>query len=123
MTAYVERHTDHATIALEYAADAVAALKVAVPSTGRRWSPMVKTWRVDEPYVDPAVAALMATAPPVIVQDLRHQAPATDWAQALHDQLDPADRTKVFRLLTSVLHPDRGAPKDLQRQVNDAFRN
>lgn len=118
----VIRDPRSADIRFNYEPEAVDLIKRTVPPAFRTYAPSTRTWCVDEPYVDRALAVLGRHFGSVDITDQRTPAIGADWATALRDQLPEPLRQPVYRALLRVVHPDAGGDTELTKQLNNAFR-
>jgi hypothetical protein len=98
-------------------------VKLAVPSTYRRWDPTRKQWSVDRGWARPLADALRRSGHTVIglePADTNGDGDAADWARGVFKGVGPGRTDIVYRMLRRALHPDTGGDHRLMQELNVA---
>ena len=109
-----------------YNPDFVSELKSKISASHRKWDPVEKLWKVD-PSQDDLLVAIVTKfyGEPTVLEDKEVVTIALtdgDPYGALL-RLAPDDvLKKVFRLIATSLHPDKGGPADKMTSANQAWK-
>ena len=106
--------------------DFIAKLKNSIPSGMRKWDPEEKVWKVDPSYDDILLKLCEKWFEEVNVIEMQPTIAAlpAGSASAYHDLLSLADGNtikKVYRLIASSLHPDKGGDVRKMTEANAAW--
>lgn len=128
LTAKVVIFDDTVMVRTPYIPAFVDALKWEIHGSARRWDAGQKIWEVDPLYKNLAIEICKRYFD-VEVDDQTNatqrqlQAPAAgNWADALFDAIDDPDlRTRVYRKVAAVLHPDANGDLKLMQEFTEAY--
>lgn len=99
----------------------VAKLENLVPAPQRKYDRENGVWEFHPVALKDLKTLLQSLYKDVQVLGVQKQIPQTKFDQ-LMSKLDKEDRDKIYRLLASKYHPDRGGDKDTMALVNLVFR-
>lgn len=108
-----------------YDADFVSSFKARISAAHRKWDPVEKVWKVD-PSQDDALVAIVTQyfGEPTILEDKEVVVVAAAEGDPYGALLRLASNeilTKVYRLIATTLHPDKGGSADNMTKANQAW--
>jgi hypothetical protein len=106
----------------------IAELKIDIPYAGRKWDADQKLWKVDPAYLDDLidvtekyfdVSVINPNPEPEVV--MISAGAETDAYSRMLKLASPGLLKKVYRLIASEIHPDKGGPAHGMVELNAAW--
>ena len=121
---YGSEHDDWLRVFFAYDPDLIEDLKDSVSSYARRWDPTSRCWLILPSQRRLLLKLLerhgheVKETPSSTAQHTPSSSPRSDPFESLLEAIPPDLRSKVYRQLSIVLHPDNGGDTELMKRLN-----